>query len=371
MTNRLIVSTIPAVQAFTYTVFAIVGGGYKYLKALSSNPQWGYLVAHLILILPIAVSVVYYFIVSKQIGKQKENSIPVLPIISYGLVLGIAILWNGVLSTTPLRLTTLFGQIGVCSSMLLLGNCFSWQYYVPANIIYILLLVAASIIEGIWSGTSNNFFMSVGDKSYYMTGGVTVFMIMATLINRLYEIEAIKTYKIVCDLKWAKMHDPLTGAYNRSMLRRKYFDDHFFVMLDIDHFKHVNDTYGHEMGDRVLKAMTKIVKRNMRSGDSLIRYGGEEFIILVDGTSTKQDMLDFANRIRIDVANSTSKVLDVDDPDYIVPVTISMGIGYADPKFTLEENISVADKYLYEAKETGRNKVVSVLNTQNPKLRFK
>ena len=73
-----------------------------------------------------------------------------------------------------------------------------------------------------------------------------------------------------------------------------------------------------------------------------------------------------ANDLRKIVEEETSKIKDMTDPDFIAPFTISMGVGYVDPRYTLEENIKVADKYLYEAKEKGRNRVISILNSDHP-----
>lgn len=167
-------------------------------------------------------------------------------------------------------------------------------------------------------------------------------------------------------LQYVMEHDPLTGAYNRTSLKREYFVNKFFFMTDIDFFKRLNDNFTHEMGDKCLKKFADIVRSNIRKEDRLIRYGGEEFIILFNGASTKESMHQKADDLRKAVEEETSKIKDFSDPKFVAPFTISVGVGYMDPKYTLEENIKVADKYLYEAKNKGRNRVVSVLNSDHP-----
>ena len=167
-------------------------------------------------------------------------------------------------------------------------------------------------------------------------------------------------------LQYVMEHDPLTGAYNRTSLKREYFVNKFFFMTDIDLFKKLNDNFSHEMGDKCLKKFAEIVRNNIRKEDRFIRYGGEEFIVVLEGVSTKEAMHQKADNLRKAVEEETSKIKDFSDPKFVAPFTISVGVGYMDPKYTLEENIKVADKYLYEAKNKGRNRVVSVLNSDHP-----
>lgn len=167
-------------------------------------------------------------------------------------------------------------------------------------------------------------------------------------------------------LQYVMEHDPLTGAYNRTSLKREYFVNKFFFMTDIDLFKKLNDNFSHEMGDKCLKKFAEIVRNNIRKEDRLIRYGGEEFIVVLEGVSTKEAMHQKADNLRKAVEEETSKIKDFSDPNFVAPFTISVGVGYTDPKYTLEENIKVADKYLYEAKNKGRNRVVSILNSDHP-----
>lgn len=159
-------------------------------------------------------------------------------------------------------------------------------------------------------------------------------------------------------------NDPLTNLYNRrfGMLRLK---EEFsravrsnlhlgLIMFDIDHFKTVNDTYGHTVGDRVLVNIAKISRMAVREGDFIIRFGGEEFLVILPGAS-KEDTNFVAERLRHMVEDSLIKYNDQE-----IKTTISAGYSsFPENEVNDESNLVViADKALYLAKETGRNKVV-------------
>ncbi len=154
--------------------------------------------------------------------------------------------------------------------------------------------------------------------------------------------------------------DPLTGLYNR-----RYLDDFFqrvmalirrhgkhysFVMLDIDHFKEINDTYGHETGDQVLRELAGIIRGSMRQGEDMpSRIGGEEFALIVLGD--REQALVVAEKIR-------KKVLDNWSPPRDLRVTISAGISELTPDCVLATVMKEADEALYQAKKEGRNRTI-------------
>ncbi len=159
--------------------------------------------------------------------------------------------------------------------------------------------------------------------------------------------------------------DGLTGLFNR-----RYFDIHIkqmvdksietgqkmcMLMFDMDHFKEVNDTYGHPAGDAVLKELSTNLKASFRITDLISRYGGEEFVVLVSNVDLEMGMK-IAENARARVEN-----IDFEIPDHNEPLkkTTSIGIAEYNPNETIEEFISRVDKALYEAKETGRNKIVA------------
>ena len=156
--------------------------------------------------------------------------------------------------------------------------------------------------------------------------------------------------------------DPLTGAFNRryfmsqidrqmSMVRRHNIPMSI-LMMDIDNFKNINDTYGHLAGDQVLQNLVQTLMKQMRTHDVLARYGGEEFIIMTTDSS-ETGLLSFAERLRLAI-EETPVIFD----EYTMPVTVSIGIVMVSPEQTYETAISAADRALYTAKENGRNQVV-------------
>ena len=144
--------------------------------------------------------------------------------------------------------------------------------------------------------------------------------------------------------------ETLEREFNRS---QRYNRPLSLIIFDIDHFKHVNDNYGHLTGDYVLKHMSKIIKNSVRSEEFLARYGGEEFTIIMP-ESTRMAAINLGEKIRALVESSTFHF-----EGKIIPITISVGVSTLTPSiFTPMELISIADKKLYQAKATGRNRVV-------------
>jgi diguanylate cyclase (GGDEF)-like protein len=156
--------------------------------------------------------------------------------------------------------------------------------------------------------------------------------------------------------------DPLTGINNRAALDNVLLREVdlanrnntllSMIIVDIDHFKNVNDQYGHSVGDSVLKQFSKILADNLRGSDVLFRYGGEEFVIVLTGTSSDDAVL-VANRIRQAIENNLFCVENLK-----LPVTASFGTATlinGDSSNVFFEN---ADAALYKAKELGRNRVI-------------
>jgi diguanylate cyclase (GGDEF)-like protein len=159
-------------------------------------------------------------------------------------------------------------------------------------------------------------------------------------------------------------HDALTGLYNRHYLfeklkeliarHKRYQEKHCLVMLDLDYFKKVNDSYGHTIGDKTLKAVAKCIIKEIRGIDFGSRYGGEEFIVILPHTSVS-DCYKVAERIRTAI-NS----LQSDSLGFPGPQTISAGVYElsSEQDVSLIQILNNVDHALYRAKKTGRNKVV-------------
>ena len=158
--------------------------------------------------------------------------------------------------------------------------------------------------------------------------------------------------------------DPLTGLFNRRFLEnilkpimaaaKRNNTKVGFLMIDMDYFKKVNDKYGHKAGDITLQTLAKIIKESIRESDLAIRYGGEEFLIILQNVKNDEDIIKVAEKIRQNVEKT-----EIDVENAVIKKTVSIGVSIF-PKDCTQgwECIKYADLALYKAKESGRNKVV-------------
>ncbi|MCL4497112.1 MAG: GGDEF domain-containing protein [Deltaproteobacteria bacterium] len=201
-------------------------------------------------------------------------------------------------------------------------------------------------------------------KNYYTNYAYdSIFFII--LINTVYILKLRRDKKILMDnineefIRASKANnnsiiDPLTGIYNRrhfdAVLDKIYSENNddgalSIMIIDIDHFKKFNDTYGHDVGDEVLKTVVNTVRKNIRHNlDMFFRFGGEEFIII---TSDDKDG-------SLKLAEKLNKL----EYKAVERVTISIGVAVYQKGISKTELIKIADNNLYRAKENGRNQVV-------------
>lgn len=190
-------------------------------------------------------------------------------------------------------------------------------------------------------------------------GGVFVYLVGQLALKTMSDIRKIAI------LQYESITDSLTGLKNR-----RYFDQRLheeiahsrryrlplsLLLIDVDHFKVVNDTYGHQIGDKVLKNLSKVILEMVRDSDIVARYGGEEIAIITPNTEKAEAIL-LAERLRNIVQKST--LASIDATQEVVQITISIGVStlnlvVMDKDALVEE----ADKALYEAKKLGRNRV--------------
>tara|TARA_R110002049_G_scaffold78774_17_gene200591 strand:+ start:5376 stop:6344 length:969 start_codon:yes stop_codon:yes gene_type:complete len=157
--------------------------------------------------------------------------------------------------------------------------------------------------------------------------------------------------------------DALTGLGNRHAMEESFpreikrcEDDNkpiALIMIDVDNFKLFNDKFGHIAGDRALTAVARILKKQFRPNDVLVRYGGDEFAVLLPGVDDEQALV-IADRVRQCVSGDTAHT---EDSLIQIPIRISMGIAALDKPGTLDSLIRAADAALYRAKRAGRDAV--------------
>jgi len=168
------------------------------------------------------------------------------------------------------------------------------------------------------------------------------------------------------ELKLLASTDSMTKLFNRRYftemseslldLAKREKTQSAIIMLDIDKFKNVNDTYGHKIGDDVIISLSKLLQKFTRKSDVVSRWGGEEFVVLLPHTDLDGALV-IAQKIRVSVENFSLQVND----NKVLKFTISIGVSAVDTQndLNIEASIGRADEALYEAKESGRNKVCS------------
>ncbi len=208
--------------------------------------------------------------------------------------------------------------------------------------------------------------------SVFIIGKIIFWLDETYSLRKLVRIELKQKYNEVSRLKdeleKVATTDYLTKLYNRRYLLEKIEkerlenrenDDANFVllMIDIDHFKNVNDTYGHNVGDEILKSVANTISNNVRKNDYVSRWGGEEMLIVLVNASLR-DGQRVAEKVRKKVSEVVNKV-DFEE----ISVTISIGVNLISMTENFDKGLIGADDALYEAKSTGRNKVV--VNSEN------
>ena len=177
----------------------------------------------------------------------------------------------------------------------------------------------------------------------------------------------LKLQDIMQELKLLALTDSLTKLYNRRFfidasqtfleVAKRENSPLSLLMIDIDKFKNINDTYGHQIGDEIIKLLAKIMLEGERKSDMSCRYGGEEFVILLPNTSLQEAQY-VAQKIKNRVESSHFKTPEQDE----VTFTISIGIATVNlvDEINIEKMLKRADDALYEAKEKGRNQIRTV-----------
>lgn len=210
--------------------------------------------------------------------------------------------------------------------------------------------VLAVPLHSAHTGMAGIFVIYADREDYFEQVGEGLFTALGALFSSVLSASAERTV-----LEQVVNHDALTGLLNRRALpiverrvaRQSLFDPKSFVLvIDLDHFKSINDNYGHAAGDEVLRHAASVMRKLLRRDDDLMRWGGEEFLVCLANTS-QEDALKVAEKLRQGIAS-------LRDP---VPVTASIGVAEVMPQRALADAIHIADQALFDAKEAGRNQV--------------
>lgn len=168
--------------------------------------------------------------------------------------------------------------------------------------------------------------------------------------------------RLTDELRGIAARDPMTQLLNRrgltEALQRRFSsrktDDAYVLMADVDHFKCINDTYGHQVGDAVLCHVAEVLSASARRGDIVSRLGGEEFVVICLDTDT-QGVLHLAERLRLAVQKQT---FEISDSDQSLHCSITIGVSHSfTNEYALEDAMQQADTALYRGKASGRNRV--------------
>jgi diguanylate cyclase (GGDEF)-like protein len=173
---------------------------------------------------------------------------------------------------------------------------------------------------------------------------------------------AVGNLRLRDKLRAMAMSDPLTGLANRRQLEtvleprltQAGRDNECIscIMLDVDHFKHFNDQFGHDAGDAVLRAVGELLRKSTRDNDAF-RYGGEEFVLLLPGMGTKQAV------VRAEEIRNGIESLRIEHRGYeLGSITASLGVATAPDQCAFRNLVQIADTALLRAKEAGRNRVM-------------
>ncbi|WP_251132085.1 MULTISPECIES: GGDEF domain-containing protein [unclassified Exiguobacterium] len=281
----------------------------------------------------------------------------------------------------PVAIATLFGGLpsAFITGVMIIGTRFlitpadQIEGAILASVIMILFILTIGIARRFLRNTLLTFELMIGIGILYSLPAIyaltnsweTFFKVSVTYIF-FNLLAGLVTYRLLAELRRhfeniqyqqkLAMTDALTGLANRRRLDDSLSlvgsddDGYSLILIDIDFFKHVNDTYGHDAGDDVLRQLGTTLASIVRPDDLVGRYGGEEFLIILPNTSLK-DAKKISELARTTVARNLFPTAHVPD----LKITISLGIAHSGGSHTSLEALQQADKALYASKEHGRN----------------
>ncbi len=220
-----------------------------------------------------------------------------------------------------------------------------------------------NVIMGFHKPHDSLTWLSINSQPLYRPGDTRPYAVVASFADITERRQAEDELRVLqAQLREEAIHDPLTGLYNRRYLEETLTRELAragregrpisILMGDIDHFKHLNDTYGHHAGDEALRALGDLLRNCSRTSDIPCRYGGEEFVVVLPDMSLE------VARKRAELVRQEFENLRIDFNGIRLSSTVSIGVAVCpDHGTTADELIDTADQALYKAKYTGRNRV--------------
>ncbi len=315
-----------ALSAFCFTFIIL------FTADLANGFKWTYLFPRLPVLLPLAIFILIY---------KKTNSYRIMTTLSFIFVH--AIIWHSIwiISKTTDMAHINENFLFMSFPLLIVSFCaspreaFIGQWGLLPDI-----LLANRIFH----------FPNPDVLIVYICQVVVMLNIISVIVTRLY----YDHYNDEKKLKKLSYYDPLTKVYNRNKLNELEVEcsasNHCasVLVIDIDFFKKINDTFGHDKGDYILQFIAGRIKNSVREDDKVIRYGGEEFVVIMPHCSLKKALV-IAERIRKDIEDSDNG---------LQKITVSIGVAEHSGD-DINVSIKKADEALYSAKQSGRNKVLS------------
>ncbi len=298
---------------------------------------------------------------SKYIEEKNVQKIKIHTQFFAFIVIFSSFLWSlgtlagAVFAPTPYEFVSFIMVIG-----LITGAVVSLTPVFKVFVVYFIIMILTQFSIMLYFGTNAHIALVLFSLVY-----MPVIVLLSKSIYKNH-ITNIKSHDIleahISKLKEISITDSLTKTYNRRyffeaahtlvLISKREKSEVSFLMIDIDYFKNVNDTYGHQVGDYILVWLAKEIKSMVRESDIFARLGGEEFALLLHNTSLKGAKI-IAEKIR-----STIEKMEFDDNYISDGITVSIGCSALSNRLTtLEELYQDADKKLYIAKELGRNRV--------------
>lgn len=312
-------------------------------------------------IVEISITIVITFISLLGLHKYRQNKLlyqitPMLVISIFTILYIHAAFSIGI--TSP---TTIGGYISIVS----LGFLFIERKYIyivifPSTVVllYLIYLSATNQIDyaPVFSDQLNS--SNIYKNTYWVGSMAFLYFPIFVICTSLFEILLNQWRNREQEIKKISEKDGLTNVYNRRSISEKLslLDKHeqsyAVVLLDLDHFKKINDNYGHDIGDRVLRRVASILAQNIRYKDMVGRFGGEEFILILNEDDLNV-VKEVAERCRYQIEKTQIQVHN----GLSIHITASLGIAVANQADSHENIVRLADQALYLAKSSGRNQV--------------